>query len=77
MSILNKVGRPKKVKSVMVNLTEDELWTLMTLVNDRHHSLINDGWEDGWAYGDCYEEMGAMYTMGAKLEELQRKVRDA
>jgi len=78
MAILNKVGRPKKVKSIMVKLTEAEISTLLELVDVRHDKLLENGYEDDWSYTqDAYPQMARVYTIGAKLFELKRKVSDA
>lgn len=76
--MLNKRGRPKKVKTVQVKLTEAEISTLLNLVDLRHDKLLEDGYEDDWAYTqDSYFQMARIYTIGAKLIELKRKVQDA
>ena len=77
MSFLNKVGRPKKVNTLQVKLSEKEISTLLELVDLRHDRLLEDGYEDEWAYGQhAYSDMAQMYTIGAKLFEMKRKVRD-
>lgn len=76
--MLNKRGRPKKVKTVQVKLTEAEISTLLELVDLRHDKLLEDGYEDEWAFTqDAYPQMARMYTIGAKLFALKRKVQDA
>lgn len=79
MAILNKVGRPKKVKTAQVKFTYSEVRTLIRMIEARHDQLIYDGYENEWGHfaHDVAEEMGRVYTLGAKLLEVRDKMKDA
>ena len=79
MAVLNKVGRPKKVKTTQVKFTYNEIRTLLQLIEGRHDKLIFDGYEDEWGHFDydMAEEMSRVYSLAAKLMEVRKKMQDA